>query len=178
MGNAVAFTPNFQKGVIASRKIFKLLNRTPAIKDSQYSSILKWENGKIDYSKVSFSYPTRPNVSVLRGLDLVIEQGKSVALVGSSGCGKSTIIQLLQRLYDPNRGTVTVDGADVRNVTIKSLRANFGLVSQEPVLFDRTIQENIAYGNNNRNVDKQEIIQAAKNANIHNFIVALPQVLN
>lgn len=100
--------------------------------------------------------------------------GKTVALVGPSGCGKSTIIQLIERFYDPLDGTLTVDNEDIRKIKLESHRSHLGIVSQEPNLFDRTIGENIAYGDNSRTVDQNEIIEAAKNANIHNFIASLP----
>lgn len=99
-----------------------------------------------------------------------------MALVGPSGCGKSTIIQLIERFYDPLEGNLTIDGEDIRNITLTSHRSHLGIVSQEPNLFDRTIGDNIAYGDNSRVVEKEEVIEAAKNANIHNFIASLPLV--
>lgn len=128
------------------------------------------------YTDVSFSYPTRPGVKVLRELNLLIQQGKTVALVGPSGCGKSTLIQLLERFYDPNSGYITIDEKDIREIKLDTLRSQMGIVSQEPSLFDRTIEQNIAYGDNSREVTKSEVIEAAKKANIHNFIVSLPTV--
>lgn len=115
---------------------------------------------------------------VLKGIDLSINQGKTVALVGPSGCGKSTIIQLIERFYDPQSGNITADGTNTKQMTLSSLRSHLGIVSQEPNLFDRTIAENIAYGDNSRAVPMDEIIAAAKNANIHNFIISLPHVIN
>lgn len=132
--------------------------------------------GSIEYSKIQFAYPTRPNIQVLKGLDLSIIKGKTVALVGPSGCGKSTIIQLIERFYDPLEGNLTIDGEDIRNITLGSHRSHLGIVSQEPNLFDRTIGDNIAYGDNSRTVTNDEVIEAAKNANIHNFIASLPLV--
>lgn len=132
----------------------------------------------MNYSQIHFSYPTRPNAAVLKGLDLSITEGQTVALVGPSGCGKSTIIQLLERFYDPKAGHITVDNIDNKSLTLASLRSHLGIVSQEPNLFDRTIAENIAYGDNSRSVKPEEIIEAAKNANIHNFISSLPLVKN
>lgn len=123
-----------------------------------------------------FSYPTRDRVPVLRGVDLTVLEGKTVALVGPSGCGKSTIIQLLERFYDPLSGSVDVDQQDVRNMPLTNLRQNLSLVSQEPNLFNRTIKENIAYGNNDKEVTDDEIQKAAMNANIHTFISSLPLV--
>jgi len=113
---------------------------------------------------------------VLRGLNLIVKPGQMVALVGQSGCGKSTCIQLLQRLYDPLAGTVTLDRRDIASVSLTRLRSQLGVVGQEPVLFDRTIAENIAYGDNFRNVTMEEIIEAAKMSNIHTFVSSLPLV--
>lgn len=132
----------------------------------------------MEYSHIHFSYPTRPNTAVLKGLDLSVLEGQTVALVGPSGCGKSTIIQLLERFYDPKSGNITIDKTDTKSLTLASLRSHLGIVSQEPNLFDRTIAENIAYGDNARKVTNEEIIEAAKNANIHNFIASLPLVIN
>ncbi|XP_045464597.1 ATP-dependent translocase ABCB1 [Harmonia axyridis] len=174
IANALSFSPNLQKGINAATKSLKLLNRVPKIKDVPNAIQKEWREGTIDYSQIYFSYPTRPAVPVLKGLDLTILQGKTVALVGSSGCGKSTLIQLLERFYDPNSGSVSVDREDLTEMKLTSLRSHLGIVSQEPNLFDRTIGENIAYGDNTREVSQDEIIEAAKKANIHNFIVSLP----
>lgn len=108
---------------------------------------------------------------------MLIKKGTTVALVGSSGCGKSTIVQLLERFYDPCYGEVNVDDEDIKIMDLKTLRSQLGIVSQEPNLFDRTIAENIAYGANHRKVPMDEIIDAAKSANIHNFINSLPMVI-
>ena len=127
---------------------------------------------------VHFSYPTRPNVSVLKGLNLSVRPGKTLALVGASGCGKTTVTSLLQRFYDPRSGSLTFDGIDIRDLNVPWLRSQIGIVFQEPVLFDGTIVENIQYGANFREVAVDEVIQAAIAANIHNFIISLPQVSN
>ncbi|GAB6020134.1 hypothetical protein CHUAL_002862 [Chamberlinius hualienensis] len=177
VGQAFAFAPNYNKGIMAAARIFQLLDRKPLI-DSSLESGLKLPDktpGKIKFQNVEFQYPARPNMPVLRGLDLEINPGHVVALVGSSGCGKSTCIQLLERFYDPANGQVTMDGTDVAQLNIGWLRSRIGIVSQEPILFDRSIAQNIAYGDNFREVPMDEIIQAAKNANIHNFITALPE---
>lgn len=113
---------------------------------------------------------------VLKGLNLIVKSGQMVALVGQSGCGKSTCIQLLQRLYDPLSGNVTLDRRDIASVSLATLRSQLGVVGQEPVLFDRTIAENIAYGDNSRQASMDEIIEAAKMSNIHTFITSLPLV--
>jgi len=103
-----------------------------------------------------------------------VENGKTVALVGSSGCGKSTVVQLLQRFYDPLSGTVLVDGLDIRELNIRWLRQHIGVVSQEPVLFAMSIAENIRYGRDN--ISQQDIERAAQQANAHDFISQLPEV--
>lgn len=99
-----------------------------------------------------------------------------VALVGPSGCGKSTIIQLLERFYDPIYGKVSIDGKNTKDMNLEALRSHLGIVSQEPNLFSKTIADNIAYGDNSRTVSRDEIVKAARNANIHNFITSLPLV--
>lgn len=111
---------------------------------------------------------------MLEKLNLVIEPGKTVALVGPSGCGKSTCMQLILRYYDPEAGVVELDNMATVDYPLGRIRAKMGLVSQEPTLFDRTIAENIAYGDNERKVPMADIIEAAKSANIHDFVSKLP----
>lgn len=128
------------------------------------------------FDRVAFAYPTRPTARILRSLSYGVEPGKSVALVGPSGCGKSTCIQLILRYYDPLSGTVKFDEQDVASLNVDALRSQMAIVAQEPALFDRTIAQNIAYGDNSRVVPMEEIIDAAKQANIHSFIASLPAV--
>ena len=111
---------------------------------------------------------------VLKELNLTVKTGESVALVGSSGCGKSTIIQLVQRLYDPAQGKVLLDGIDVKELNVSWLRSHIGVVGQEPVLFGTSIKENIRYGR--LDATQQEIEEAAREANAHDFISKLPEV--
>lgn len=111
---------------------------------------------------------------MLEKLNLAIEPGKTVALVGPSGCGKSTCMQLILRYYDPEAGVVELDDMATVDYPLGRIRAKMGLVSQEPTLFDRTIAENIAYGDNKREVPMADIIEAAKSANIHEFVSKLP----
>ncbi|XP_046390850.1 ATP-dependent translocase ABCB1-like [Ischnura elegans] len=175
VANAMAFAPNFERGLIAAERVFKLLARKPLITDPRFP-VEQWEaKGNASFSQVKFYYPTRMTVNVLKGLDLVVKKGQTLALVGASGCGKSTCIQLLERFYDPVSGTVAIDERDVSTVALRDLRSQMGIVSQEPTLFDRTIAENIAYGDNSRQVPMEEIIEAARKANIHTFITNLPQ---
>ena len=179
LGQALAFAPNFNTAKISAGRIFRLLDRVPEImtppefdeRDKNWKA-----DGLIQFSKVEFHYPTRPESQILRGLNLIVKPGQMVALVGQSGCGKSTCIQLLQRLYDPLSGNVTLDRRDISSVALSALRAQLGVVGQEPVLFDRTIAENIGYGDNNRHVSMEEIIEASKKSNIHSFVSSLPLV--
>lgn len=131
--------------------------------------------GSIEFKDVDFAYPTRPDVQVLKKLDLKIEPGKKIALVGASGCGKSTSIGLIERFYNALAGKIQIDGHDIESLNLKWLRSQLGLVSQEPVLFGRSIGENIIYGMD-RQVSQEEIEKAAKDANIHSFISSLPKV--
>ncbi|CAF3309181.1 unnamed protein product [Rotaria sp. Silwood2] len=129
--------------------------------------------GEIKFNNVNFIYPTRPTSIILNKFQLDIKPSQRVALVGTSGCGKSTTIQLLERFYDTTGGRILLDGVDIRLLNIHWLRSQFGLVGQEPVLFDLTIAENIAYGL--ENIPMEDIINAARKANIHQFINRLPQ---
>ncbi len=123
--------------------------------------------GKIEFKNVTFAYPTRPDQKILRDISLTIPEGHSAALVGYSGCGKSTIIQLIERFYDVNEGAVLIDDVDVRDYNLFELRKKIGLVSQEPVLFKRSVYENILYGR--LDASKNEVFEAAKNAKIEKF---------
>ena len=132
--------------------------------------------GEIAVRDVHFHYPTRPEAQVLQGLSVTVKPGQTLALVGPSGCGKSTVVSLIERFYDPLSGSLTLDGSEIKDLNIRWLRSQVGIVSQEPVLFDTTIAENIRYGANFREVSDEEIVEAAKAANIHTFIESLPQV--
>ena len=133
-------------------------------------------DGEIEMQNATFEYPSRPGVKVLDKMSMMVKPGQTVALVGPSGCGKSTIVSLLERFYDPESGSLTLDGSDLRDLNIRWLRSQIGIVSQEPVLFDTSIAENIRYGANFREVSDEEVVEAAKAANIHSFIESLPQV--
>ena len=133
-------------------------------------------NSKIDLKNVQFSYPTRPNAPVLCGLSVSVKPGQTLALVGTSGSGKSTLVTLIERFYDPLSGCITLDDKEIKDLNLRWLRTQIGLVSQEPVLFDASIADNIRYGANFRDVSDEEVVEAAKAANIHNFIDTLPNV--
>ncbi|KAM0899539.1 hypothetical protein ACQ4PT_021220 [Festuca glaucescens] len=155
--------------------IFSLLDRKSEI-DSSSNEGLKLDEvkGNIDFQHVSFKYPTRPDIQIFSDFTLHIPAGKTVALVGESGSGKSTVIGLLERFYNPDSGTVSVDGVEIKSLNVNWLRDQMGLVSQEPVLFNDTIRANIAYGKDGE-VTEEELIAAAKASNAHGFISSLPQ---
>nr|XP_054511881.1 ATP-dependent translocase ABCB1 isoform X3 [Pan troglodytes] len=157
----------------AAYEIFKIIDNKPSI-DSYSKSGHKPDNikGNLEFRNVHFSYPSRKEVKILKGLNLKVQSGQTVALVGNSGCGKSTTVQLMQRLYDPTEGMVSVDGQDIRTINVRFLREIIGVVSQEPVLFATTIAENIRYGRENVTMD--EIEKAVKEANAYDFIMKLP----
>ncbi|CAF1151950.1 unnamed protein product [Rotaria sordida] len=160
--------------VSAAKTFFDLFDRNPAIDNTSIEGQeLVDFHGEIKFDQVKFIYPTRPTSIVLNKFQLNIKPSQRVALVGASGCGKSTIIQLLERFYDVTSGQLLLDGIDIRKLNIHWIRSHFGLVSQEPILFDLTIAENIAYGL--ENVPMEDIINAARKANIHQFIQKLPQ---
>ncbi|XP_047533221.1 ATP-dependent translocase ABCB1-like [Vanessa atalanta] len=172
---AFAFAPNFQKGIKAAGRVIVILNRQSKIMDPDQAAAENFRGtGEASLQNVQFKYPTRPLIQVLKNFDLEIENGKTIALVGASGCGKSTIIQLLERYYDPDEGIVAQNGVPLPKLRLVDVRQTIGFVQQEPILFDRTIGENIAYGDNTKQLEMDDIIEAAKQANIHNFVVSLP----
>ncbi|XP_063789643.1 bile salt export pump-like [Pseudophryne corroboree] len=175
LGRASSFTPDYAKAKIAAAQFFKLLDRIP--KSSVYSTNGdKWDNfkGDIQFVDCKFTYPSRPVTMVLQGLSVAVNSGQTLAFVGSSGCGKSTCVQLLERFYDPDEGKVLVDGHITSSVNIAFLRSKIGIVSQEPVLFEGSIADNIKYGDNARDISMEEVITAAKKAHLHEFVMSLP----
>ncbi|XP_054547892.1 ATP-binding cassette sub-family B member 5 [Talpa occidentalis] len=179
MGEALVLAPDYSKAKSGAAHLFALLEKKPTIESySQEGKKTNTCEGNIEFREISFFYPCRPNVFILRDLSLCIEKGKTVAFVGSSGCGKSTSIQLLQRFYDPVQGQVLFDGVDAKELNIQWLRSQIAIVSQEPVLFNCSIAENIAYGDNRRVVPLDEIKEVANAANIHSFIESLPEKYN
>ena len=166
----VEFTEMLQKGISGFKRFLSVVETAPEIVDAPDAKDLSDVKGSIAYNDVSFRY--NDEEPVLSHVSFQIPAGKSVALVGPSGGGKTTICSLLPRFYDVTGGSVTVDGQDVRKVTLKTLRSSIGLVQQEVYLFGGTIRENIAYGK--PGATDEEIIEAAKKANIHDFIMELP----
>jgi len=159
-----------QNGLAAAQRIFVLLDLAPEIVDAPDAKPLRIEVGEVRFSGVHFSYDRAK--AALHGVSLEAPGGKTIALVGPSGAGKTTILNLIPRFYDPERGSVTIDGQDLRRVTLGSLRGAIALVSQEILLFDDTIRANIAYGR--PGADDAAIEQAARMAGAHDFIVAFP----
>ena len=177
LGQAAPFLEAVNSAKSAAASIFWIIGRQPVIDSSSSDGLVPEQvTGELTFSKVTFTYPARPEVEVLRGLNLGIPAGKMVALVGASGCGKSTCIQLLQRLYDPVHGMVSLDGVDLRELNIHWLRRHVAVVGQEPVLFDLTIRENILLAC--PDAQEEDIIAALKAANAWNFVKALPARLD
>ncbi|KAJ8664037.1 hypothetical protein O0I10_000315 [Lichtheimia ornata] len=159
----------------AAYKIYSTIDRVPEI-DIDNEGGIKPEKvtGEIEFKNVQFKYPTRPDVTILKNLNIKIKPGMTVAFVGPSGSGKSTSVQLIQRFYDPLVGQVTLDGHDLKDLNVQWLRKQIGVVSQEPVLFNMTIRQNLLMGVDREDVPREEIIEACKKANCHTFISQLP----
>jgi len=158
--------------------IIKLLDTRPAIDNLSRGGIKPVFKGGVMLQDVYFKYPSRPDTPVLQGLSLRIKPGQTLALVGPSGNGKSTIASLLLRFYDPDRGVVRVDDYDIRCINLVHLRLNIGIVSQEPILFKASIKDNILYGLDKSHYSMRDVVNAAKLANIDEFISSLPQGYN
>ncbi len=167
----VELTEMMQKGLSGFRRFLEVVETKPEIVDAADAKPLKNVKGNVCYEDVSFHY-SDDDTPVLSHVSFDIPAGKSIALVGPSGSGKTTICSLLPRFYDVTEGRVTIDGNDVRKLTLESLRSQIGLVSQDVYLFGGSIKDNIAYGKPDATVD--EIVDAAKKANIHDFIMELP----
>ena len=167
----VEFTEMLQKGYSGFKRFNEVMETTVDIQDAPDAQELRDVKGVIDYKDVCFSYNAEE--SVLDHINIHIDAGRSIALVGPSGGGKTTICSLLPRFYDVDSGSITIDGKDIRSLTLESLRQNIGIVQQDVYLFAGSIGENIAYGKPGATME--EIIDAAKKANIHEFILSLPQ---
>jgi subfamily B ATP-binding cassette protein MsbA len=162
---------SIQKALGATTKIFELLDVAPTIVDAPDAISLKRLSGRIDFEEVTFTYDLK-RPPALRRISLQIEAGKTYALVGASGAGKSTMFSLLLRFYDPYRGVIRADGHDIRSITQKSLRESIGIVSQDTFLFNESIMENIRYGR--LDATDEEVYEAARQAYAHDFIEAQP----
>ena len=165
-----AFMEQYSAGMAGFERMIELMDVEPDIRDEPDAKPIENVRGEIAFHDVTFSYDA--GVNVLTGVNLTIRPGEKLALVGPSGGGKSTLCQLIPRFYEPSSGTITIDGTDIRKITLDSLRSSIGIVQQDVFLFAGTIRDNIRYGN--LNATEEEIILAAKRAEIHDFILSLP----
>ncbi|XP_077246607.1 ABC transporter B family member 13-like [Tasmannia lanceolata] len=173
VAETLALAPDIVKGTQALGSVLSILERKTAIDlNDPKSEVVTEIRGDIEFKNVSFKYPVRPDVAVFKGLDLQVSAGTSLAIVGQSGSGKSSVIALIMRFYDPNSGAILIDGRDIRGLNLRSLRLKIGLVQQEPALFSTTIYENIQYGK--EGASEIEIMKAARAANAHGFISRMP----
>ncbi|XP_051144246.1 ABC transporter B family member 15-like [Andrographis paniculata] len=177
IADAGAMTSDLSKGSSAVRSVVATLDRKSRIDPDSPHGLRVRDRlaGKIELADVYFSYPSRPGRMIFQGLSLRIEAGERMALVGESGCGKSTALGLIERFYDPTKGSVLIDEHDVRSYNLRNLRSHIAMVSQEPVLFAGTIHENIAYGRGEGEGDatEAEVVEAARLANAHEFISSM-----
>jgi subfamily B ATP-binding cassette protein MsbA len=157
---------SIQEGIAASERVFSILDTTPKVMDSPNAVELKSFNKEIQFQNVSFKY--EKSDSILNEINLEINKGEVLAIVGPSGAGKSSLVDLIPRFYDVTGGSILIDGIDIRNITMKSLRSFIGVVTQETILFNDTVKNNIAYGL--QDISPNKIIESAKAANAHNFI--------
>lgn len=165
----VNFTEQFQKGITGFERFLEIMNTKPDIVDHEKAIEPETMKGDIVFENVSFSYNNMHNV--LNNINMNIPKGKTVAIVGPSGGGKTTLCSLIPRFYEINDGQISIDGINIKNIKLKSLRSSIGIVQQDVYMFSGTIKENIAYGK--PNASDEEIIEAAKKANIHEFIMSL-----
>ncbi|KAL6729428.1 hypothetical protein Aduo_000482 [Ancylostoma duodenale] len=155
----------------ASRKVFEYMHRKPAMPfDGEHRPTVQ---GTVCFNDVYFTYPSSPSTPVLKGLNLTIKAGTTVALVGPSGGGKSTIVSLIQNLYEPDSGSITIDGIPIANVDHAYYHERVALVAQEPILYNGTIRENILYGCDW--ATEEDMLEAAQKANVHNFVMELEE---
>ncbi|MFS8012126.1 putative ABC-type xenobiotic transporter [Helianthus anomalus] len=173
LGQSAPSMSAFAKARVAAAKIFQIIDHKPSVdKNGETGIELDSISGLVELKDVNFSYPSRPDVKILNNFSLSVPAGKTIALVGSSGSGKSTVVSLIERFYDPTSGQVMLDGHDIKGLKLKWLRQQIGLVSQEPALFATTIQENILLGRPDASM--VEIEEAARVSNAHSFIIKLP----
>ncbi|XP_077543091.1 ATP-binding cassette sub-family B member 10, mitochondrial-like [Haemaphysalis longicornis] len=178
IGGLGGFFTEATKALGASKKVWEIADRVPLLPNSGGLALADLR-GHVEFHNVTFAYPSRPDVAVLRGLSLTVPAGSVLAIVGPSGQGKSTLAALLLRLYDPSSGVVTLDGTDIRDLDPHFLRSHIGIVSQEPTLFATSIFENILYGAKNmEDTAKEDVVRAASEANVMEFVQGLPDGLN
>jgi ATP-binding cassette subfamily B (MDR/TAP) protein 1 len=174
LGSGLSNIKYLAEASAAVERVLEVIRRVPKIdSESNIGEELATVAGEVEFRNIEFCYPSRPESPIFKSFSLRVPSGHTMALVGSSGSGKSTLIALLERFYDPTAGEVTLDGVDIRQLRLKWLRAQMGLVSQEPALFAMSIRENILFGK--EDATEEEVVAAAKAANAHNFICQLPQ---
>lgn len=175
MGQTSPSLNAFAAGQAAAYKMFETIKRKPQIDAYETSGlVLEDVKGNIELKDVYFNYPARPNVQIFSGFSLHVPCGTTAALVGQSGSGKSTVVSLLERFYDPTSGEVLIDGINLKDLQLRWIREKIGLVSQEPILFATTIKENIIYGKDN--ATDEDVRTAIELANAARFIDKLPKV--
>jgi ATP-binding cassette subfamily B (MDR/TAP) protein 1 len=179
IGQSIGQLGNFKKAKISFKSVYSILDTETLIDPTKEGNVNKISakniTGKIEFKNVWFAYPTRPDQIILKGVNMVINPGESIALVGYSGCGKSTIIQLIERYYDvednpkdpSHKGGIYFDGINIKDINLYELRKKIGLVSQEPSLFKRSVMENVRYGR--LDAKDEEVINSAKQACIDKF---------
>ncbi|CAN0877377.1 ABC transporter B family member 19 [Linum grandiflorum] len=171
---SLSYFAQFAQGTVAATRMYEIIDRVPVIDPySLEGRTMSGTRGRIEFKGVTFAYPSRPETPILTSINLVIPSSKTLALVGASGGGKSTIFALIERFYDPVSGVVTLDGHDLRTLQVKWLRSQMGMVGQEPVLFATSIMENVLMGK--EDATEREAIKACIAANAHDFISALPE---
>ncbi|KAF9912885.1 Multidrug resistance protein 1 [Linnemannia zychae] len=178
LGHITSELPKYAKGKQAAINIYELLDKDTQIDADRDGTTLKAISGALSLDKVDFHYPTRENIQIFNHVDIKVNPGHTVALVGPSGCGKSTVIALLERWYDVDDGQVQIDNYNIRDLQLHNIREHMALVGQEPVLFDMSIKDNILYGLPDGNGTLEQAEEAAKLANIHNFVMSLPDGYN
>jgi ABC-type multidrug transport system fused ATPase/permease subunit len=172
-GGIAEMYAQIQKAVGATERVFELLDEVPENINSTPNPATEKITGNVSFKKVSFSYPSRPEIEVLKDVNFDINFGQKIAIVGPSGAGKSTIASLLLRFYNIDKGEILIDGKNINAFPLEQLRGNMSIVPQDVILFGGTIKENIAYGK--PTATDEEIMQAAKQANAYNFIEGFPE---
>ncbi|KAK9479735.1 P-loop containing nucleoside triphosphate hydrolase protein [Lipomyces japonicus] len=170
-----SYALDMAKAYDSAGNLKRLFDREPIVDAwSDEGNVLQDVQGNIEFRNVTFRYPTRLQVPVLRGLNLKVEKGQYIALVGSSGCGKSTTIGLIERFYNTLSGEILLDGIDISTLNINNYRSNIALVQQEPVLYSGTVRDNVKYGTTDLSIPDEKMYEVCKQANIHDFIMSLP----
>lgn len=171
----INFTETFQNGITGFERFCEIIDMQPDIADKSDAVVLRNVRGEIEFKEVAFKYSNTVS-DVFRNINLKVDAGEYMALVGSSGVGKTTMCSLIPRFYEVSEGCITIDGIDIKDITLRSLRTNIGIVQQDVYLSAGTVMENIRYGQ--MNATEEEVIEAAKNANAHDFIMELPYGYN